>query len=72
MRNSLGADVDDSDTSGWVESDSSLADAQLTGNYERQEGMVTKVPYSVSCYSICRSGGVGEGDFSNFGRIISR
>lgn len=43
VRNMLGAENDDSDTTGWVESDSSLADAQLTGDYDRQEGLVTKV-----------------------------
>lgn len=43
VRNSLGASGDDSEATGWVESDSTLADAQLTGNYTGEEGMVTKV-----------------------------
>lgn len=43
IRNSVGEVAEDNDDCGWVESDSSLAEAQLTGNYDRNEGMVTKV-----------------------------
>lgn len=54
VRNSLGANAYDSETTGWIESDSTLADAQLTGNYDDKKDVVTKVPYC-SCYQICRS-----------------
>ena len=59
VRNSLGASADDSETTGWIESDLSLADAQLTGDYDRKEGVVTKVslsgpfsPYEMQFYSM--------------------